>query len=63
MRRVVVLPAPLGPSRPVISPSRALKRHALDRLDHAGLGLELLVQVVDVDHGMGASWSLEFGVT
>src|SRR5690606_12503565 len=25
MRRVVVLPAPLGPSRPVISPSRALK--------------------------------------
>src|SRR5690606_9081711 len=26
MRRVVVLPAPLGPSRPVISPSRASKR-------------------------------------
>src|SRR5690606_6365334 len=25
MRRVVVLPAPLGPSRPVISPSRASK--------------------------------------
>src|SRR5690606_13403070 len=25
MRRVVVLPAPLGPSRPVISPSRAVK--------------------------------------
>ncbi|MDQ1091472.1 hypothetical protein QE400_000885 [Xanthomonas sacchari] len=50
MRKVVVLPAPLGPSRPVIWPSAAWKLTPLHRLHGAGAGLECLVQIVGDDH-------------
>ncbi len=46
MRSVVVLPAPLAPSRPVISPSRATKDTPSTRL----FGAEGLVQILDLDH-------------
>src|SRR5690554_5398879 len=42
MRRVVVLPAPLGPSRPVISPSRASKPTPLTAWTGPPLALNVL---------------------
>src|SRR6478735_10665396 len=42
MRRVVVLPAPLGPSRPVISPSRAVKPTPCTALTGPVLAAKLL---------------------
>ncbi len=43
---VVDLPAPLGPSRPKTSPSRAEKRDAIDGLELA----EALSHVAKLDH-------------
>ena len=58
MRSVVVLPAPLGPSRPVISPSRALKVTSCDR----DLVPEGLVQLLDLDHGAAPLKSMNAGM-
>ena len=47
---VVVLPAPLGPSRPKTSPAWASKLTSLDRVDQAAAQVaERLGQVLDVD--------------
>jgi hypothetical protein len=47
IRRVVDLPAPLGPRKPVTVPGSQRKRHAV----HRELGAVSLAQVGDFDHG------------
>ena len=46
----VVLPAPLGPRIPWISPASTSRLHAAERLD----GAEAAVEVVDLDGGTRA---------
>ena len=51
MRRVVVLPAPLGPSRPKIAPGPALERDVRDRGNPAPLIVEkAFAEPVNLDH-------------
>ena len=47
METVVVLPAPLGPSSPTVSPGARAKRHTVDR-DHVAVAL---LEIVDFEHG------------
>ena len=49
MLMVVVLPAPLGPSRPVTEPSTATKSTPRERLE----GAEALLETDDLDTGTG----------
>ena len=58
MAMVVVLPAPLPPSSPVIEPGAQRKRNAVDR---AG-GLVDLDQLVDGDGGLGGMWTCRYTV-
>ncbi len=53
MRSSVVLPAPFGPSRPVISPSGAMNETSSHRA-HFALLAERLAEPFDADHGDGA---------
>ena len=50
MRMVVVLPEPLGPRKPTISP----RRTGIDDVVDDGAVAEALDQVLDVDGGAGA---------
>ena len=50
MRIVVVLPAPLGPSRPTISPALDVEVDAGHGLDLAVLGPEGAAQAARLDH-------------
>ena len=56
MRKLVVLPAPLGPSRPTISP---LLDAEIDAVDHAAAAVDLH-QSLDFEHGR-VGWRLESG--
>ena len=56
MRSSVVLPAPLGPSRPVICAVGRRERHVAHGVDFAVLA-ERLGQAFDADHGCGSSRS------
>ena len=58
MRRHVDLPAPFGPSSPVIRPSPRLEAHAVE----GAHGAEPLADAVDLDHGAGPSRLKKNGV-
>ena len=58
MRSVVDLPAPLGPSSPVMRPSAAREAHVAHRRD----GAEVLAQAARLDHGGGPFSEVKNGI-
>ena len=48
---VTLLPQPLSPTRPRISPLADGERHTVDRPDDAGVGRDVRAEVIDLQHG------------
>jgi len=51
-KAVTLLPHPDSPTRPSVSPARILKSTPFDRFNHPMIGIEIGMQVLDVEQNI-----------